>query len=450
MVSTLIYFVLALLLLITVHEYGHFIVARWCGVKVLRFSFGFGKVLARWHDKKGTEYAWSLLPLGGYVKMLDETEGEVPVEERHLAFNNKSVWARIAVVIAGPLFNFIFAFLTLWLVLVIGIRALAPMIEGIKPNSMAAKAGLQAKEEIIGLNGEPIRSWRDFQYELLPLIGSDEVITIETKSMIDGHKRTVQLPMADWHLDAQKPDPLASFGIVPFIPTIPPVVGEVVANSPAQTAGLQTGDLIKTVEGKPLNDWLDLVDLVKEKPNQRLVLSIMRQHQLQTIVLVTGSQNNQGKTEGFIGVRSQKVDWPDSWLRVQRLGPIAAIGEAFKQTLELTHATFALMGRLVTGKLALKSISGPVGIAQGAGESGRSGLAYYLSFLALVSISLGVLNLLPIPMLDGGHLLYYAIEIVICRPLSDSVKTAGMYIGLTFLIGLMILALSNDIARLTS
>ncbi|KTD65880.1 RIP metalloprotease RseP [Legionella spiritensis] len=448
MVLTLVYFILALLLLITVHEYGHFIVARWCGVKVLRFSFGFGKVLARWKDKKGTEFVWSLLPLGGYVKMLDEAEGEVPPNERHLAFNNKSVWVRIAVVIAGPLFNFLFAFLALWLVLVIGIRSLAPMIEDVKPNSLAAKAGLQANEEILALNDQKIRSWRDFQYALLPNIGSDETVVIQVKSMTDNQKRTVILPLANWRLDSKKPDLLASLGIVPFIPTIPPVIGEVVKDSPAQLAGLQSHDLINAVDGKPLNDWLELVELVRTRPDQRLTLSINRKGRFITLSVLTGSHLNNGVQEGFLGVRSQKVNWPKTWLRVQREGPLDAIGTALKQTYGLTETTFALIGRFITGKLALQSISGPVGIAQGAGESGRSGLAYYLSFLALVSISLGVLNILPIPMLDGGHLLYYLIEIIRRRPLSEEVKTAGLYIGLAFLIALMLLALSNDISRL--
>ncbi|KTC78052.1 RIP metalloprotease RseP [Legionella brunensis] len=448
MVSTLFYFFLALLVLITVHEYGHFIVARWCGVKVLRFSFGFGKVLARWHDKKGTEYAWSLFPLGGYVKMLDETEGEVSEDERHLAFNNKSVWARIAIVVAGPLFNFLLAFFALWLVLVIGIQSLAPMIEKVKPNSIAAIAGLEAKQEILALNNNEVGSWRDFQFALMPLLGSDETVDITVKSLRDGKLKSLALPLSQWEMDAKNPDPLGSLGIVPFIPNIPPIVGEVVADSPAQRAGLQIGDVIKRMNGKPLNDWLDLVDYVRQHPNDSLILAILRQGKNHTLQVQIGTKTEGGNKEGFLGVRSQKVNWPPEWLRFQRQGPIEALGTAFSQTIELTGATFSLIGRFATGKLGLKTISGPVGIAQGAGESARSGLAYYLSFLALVSISLGVLNLLPIPMLDGGHLLYCIVEIIRGRPLSDEIKSFGIYLGLVFLVALMILALSNDLSRL--
>ncbi|STX28059.1 membrane associated zinc metalloprotease [Legionella beliardensis] len=448
MFLTIVYFIIALVILITVHEYGHFVVARYCGVKVLRFSFGFGKVLGRWRDKHGTEFVWSLLPLGGYVKMLDESEEPVPNEEKHLAFNNKSVFARIAIVIAGPIFNFLFAFVALWLVLIIGIYSLAPVVETVKSGSPAAMAGMAANEEIIAFNEAPIKSWRDFQYALIPLIGSDETVTLTLKSLKTGQQKKVALPLATWELDAKNPDPLKSLGITPFIPTIPAVVGETVTDSPAQKAGLQAGDYIKQVNGKPLQDWLDLVKYVSDNPNKRLNLTVARGKQILQFSFMIGSQTKNGHTTGFIGVRSQKVDWPKQWLRYQHENPLQAIGTALTQTVELTKATFSLMIRFFTGKLAVQNVSGPVGIAQGAGESARSGFVYYLSFLALVSISLGALNLLPIPMLDGGHLLYYLIEIIRGQPLSDAAKSIGFCIGLVLLIALMGLGLSNDLARL--
>ncbi|QMT61183.1 RIP metalloprotease RseP [Legionella sp. PC997] len=448
MLSTLLYFLLALVLLVTVHEYGHFQVARWCGVKVLRFSFGFGPILARWCDKKGTEYAWSLFPLGGYVKMLDESEGEVPENERHLAFNNQSIWKRAAIVLAGPFFNFLFAFVALWWVLVIGMQSLAPMIESVKPNSIAGQAGLKAKEEIIALNDTKINSWRDFQYAIMPLVGSQETIQLTLKSLVDGHIHTVSLPLTNWKIDSKKPDALQSLGIEPFIPSIPPIVGEVVPDSPAAKAGLENGDKILSVDGKPFNDWLFLVDYVQTRPDKQLTLSVNRKGHIHKVIVHTGSQKNKDKIEGFLGVRSQKVQWPAHWLRLERQDPLTAVGTALKQTVQLTGTTFILMGRLVTGKLGLNNISGPVGIAQGAGDSGRSGLASYLFFLALVSISLGALNLLPIPMLDGGHLFYYLLETIRRKPLSDGLKSAGAYLGLLLLAALMFIALSNDLSRL--
>lgn len=450
MVFTLFYFLLALLLLVTVHEYGHFLVARLCGVKVLRFSFGFGKVLARWHDKKGTEYAWSLFPLGGYVKMLDETEEAVPVNEKHLAFNNKSVWVRIAVVIAGPLFNFIFAFIALWLVLILGIQSLAPMVDSVTPGSIAAFAGVEPKQEIIALNNKSVRSWRDFQFALMPFLGSSETIQLKVKSLLDNQQKNIELPLEKWVLDTKKPDPLASLGIVPFLPKIPPIIGEVVTDSPAQLAGLQTGDKIRQINGKPLMDWLDLVEYVKLHPETQLNLDVDRNGQIISSQVQIGTKLINGYKEGFLGLRSQKVDWPPQWFRLERQGPIQAVKTAFIQTIELTRATFSSIARFITGKISVQNISGPVGIAQGAGDSARSGLTYYLSFLALVSISLGVLNLLPIPMLDGGHLLYYLIEIIKGKPVKDSTKTVGLYLGLLLLISLMLLALSNDIARISN
>lgn len=448
MLLMLFYFFLALLLLITVHEYGHFLVARLCGVKVLRFSFGFGKTIASWRGKHGTEYVWAFFPLGGYVKMLDEAEGEVPAQERHLAFNNKPIWARIAIVLAGPLFNFLFAFVALWLVLVIGIKSLAPMVSDVKPGSVVARGGLLANQEILSLGGNKITSWRDFQYALMPLLGTSEPVKMAVKSSVDGTQKTVFFSLANWSLDAKNPDILDSLGIVPFIPTIPPIVGEVMPASPAQAAGIEVGDVVVSVNGHKIVDWFMLVDFVKARPNQSIWLKISRQGIRKTFDIHVASEKRKGKEEGFLGVRSQPFEWPAHWWRLQREAPIPAVGIALRQTLVLTGSTFVLIGRLIVGKLPLHSLSGPVGMAQGAGESASSGLPYYLSFLALVSISLGVLNLLPIPMLDGGHLLYFLIELIRRRPVSDDIKSIGIYLGLVLLVTIMIIALSNDIARL--
>lgn len=447
-VATLFYFILALLLLVTVHEFGHFIVARWCGVKVLRFSFGFGKVLASWRDQRGTEYAWSAIPLGGYVKMLDEEEDPVAECERHMAFNNQSLWKKIIIAFAGPLFNFVFAYIALWLVLVVGIYSLAPMIASVTPGSVAAKAGLSSQQEIIALNHRPIVSWRDFQYALMPYIGSADSVPITVKSMRDGMRSTYELSFAEWPFDGKNPDVLASLGIKPFIPHILPIVGSVLPDSPAQTAGFEVGDVIVAVDGVQIADWLGLLDKVKQNPGKLMSFAIKRHEKGLLLSAKLGTVTSEGQTMGLLGVRSKQPDWPQGWLRIQRQGPIDALGSAFRQTIELTGASFALVGKLVTGKVSLQGVSGPVGIAEGAGESARGGFSYYMAFLALISISLGVLNLLPIPLLDGGHLLYYFVELIRRRPLSMEFKSIGMYIGFTFMIALMVLALTNDLGRL--
>lgn len=448
MFSMLVYFVLALLLLVVVHEYGHFFVARCCGVKVLRFSFGFGKVLASWHDKRGTEYTWSLIPLGGYVKMLDEAEAEVPANERHMAFNNKPVLVRIAVVLAGPLFNFIFAFFALWLMMVFGTKSLIPIIDKVIPGSIAAQATLSTKQEIVSLNGHKTVGWRDVVYGMARLSGTQSPVSITVKSLSDGQQTTHFLSLATLVLDEKK-DTLAAIGVIPFIPTVPPVIGEVISDSPAQIAGLQQGDVIKSVAGQNVDRWLTLVDVIKKHPDENIILQIDRQGKSFPVKVFVKRAMHEGQAQGYLGVRSQDPALLfEPWLRLQRETPLKAVSTAFKQTVDMAGATLTLVGQLVTGKLSWHSISGPVGIAQGAGESASRGLSDYLFFLALISVSLGVLNLLPIPMLDGGHLLYYLIEITLQRPVSDKMKSVGAYVGMMLLGTLMIVALHNDITRL--
>lgn len=449
MIYTALYFIIALLLLVIVHEYGHFLIARCCGVKVLRFSFGFGKILARWYDRRGTEYTWSLIPLGGYVKMLDETEGDVPENQRNMAFNNKSVWVRIAIVLGGPLFNILFAFLALWLVLVIGIQSLIPIIDDVKPGSIAALAGLTAKQEIVSINDQKMTGWRDVQYTLALLSGTHDPVTMTVKSLKSKQETTHVLSLTTWTLDAKDPDVVNSLGLVPFVPAMPPVIGEVLFESPAYVAGLRKGDVITSANGHAIPDWLALVNYVKEHPDKSILLHVERHGESLTVTVHSSVVMNDGKAYGRLGLRSEDpTQLVSRWFRTYHEGPLQALGTAFRQTMDLTAATFALTGRLITGKLSWHSISGPIGIAQGAGASAHGGLSYYLFFLAMISISLGVLNVLPIPMLDGGHLLYYLIELVLRRPVSEVVKSIGAYIGVGLLLILMVVAVHNDITRL--
>lgn len=444
---TFIYFVIALLLLISIHEYGHFLVARLCGVQVLRFSFGFGKVLLRWVDKRQTEYVISALPLGGYVKMLDEDDADklLSSAEKHVAFNNQSVYARMAIVAAGPLFNFILAFVLLWLVLVIGVQSIAPIISSVKPNSIAAQSGLTTRQEIIEVNGAKISSWRDFQYAFIPLLGSDKTIQIKTSSKLDSSIRTVYLSLSKIKFDHKINSILEILGIVPCMPSIPPIIGQIIHDSPASKVDLVINDTIQAVNGHPIHDWLEFIEQIRRQPNTMLKLDIIRNKQKYSVNITSASQIIDGQQTGYVGLYAKKITLPAHWLRVQKEPVMPAAKHALIQTMDLIAASYATFWRLVTGKLGFGTISGPIGIAKAAGDSARMGLAYYLSFLALISINLGVLNLLPVPLLDGGHLLYLIIELISGRSISKQIKTAGANIGFIIVIFLMFFAITNDL-----
>lgn len=441
---TILWFLLALFILITIHEYGHFIVARLCGVKVLRFSFGFGKVLWSWRGKKGTEYAISMLPLGGYVKMLDEREGPVPKNALMLAFNNQSLGKRIAIVAAGPLFNLLFAVLCFWLVFMIGMKSIAPVIDQTLPDSLASKAGFKPQDEIVSVNNQPVSSWQGFQYALIPWLGSGSDLPVQVKSRQTAGVRPLHLSLQDWSSGEKKQDLLTSLGIVPFFPTLPLIVEKVVDNSPAQLAGIEPGDRIETLNGKRVKSWMAFVSDIQNKPGTWITLSVLHENVSKTLKMKTGIAND----KGFIGLGIRPLTLPSEWLRHQRQGPLQALGSAISQTSALTASTFVLFTRLVTGQLTVQALTGPVGIAKGAGQSARNGFVYYLSFLGIVSISLGALNLLPVPILDGGHLFYYLIEFIKGKPLSQNVQDIGYYLSLLFLGAMLAIALFNDIYRL--
>ncbi|MGV3739805.1 MAG: RIP metalloprotease RseP [Gammaproteobacteria bacterium] len=444
MLSSLFYFFVTLLLLILVHELGHFLTARWCGVKVLRFSFGFGKVIGQWRDKNGTEFIWALLPLGGYVKFLDENEGPVAPKLQHQALNRKSRWIRVLVVFAGPLFNFLFAFILMWLVAVLGIKSFAPRIEDVKPNSVAAIANIGKMQEIIALNNKKINSWRDVHYALMPLIGSTKEVSITVKSLEDGKISTHFLPLSQWTFDTKHSDLLDSLGIVPLFPQLPITIGTVHPDSPAQIAGLAPDDVVLAVDNQPISDWSSFVQYVHARPGSHLVIKISRQGQIR--ILPVHLREQEDSKTGLLGISPRSPEIPSDWLRLERSGPIDALGYAWHQTITFMQTTITLMGRTIIGKLPLNQLSGPIGIAKAAGESVQIGPVYYLFFIALLSISVGVLNLLPIPLLDGGHLLYELIEVIIRRPLSKELKTKGIFVGMVLVFILTLIALYNDLA----
>lgn len=424
--------------LVTFHEAGHFLMARLSGVRVLRFSVGFGKPIWSRFDRHGTEFAVAAIPLGGYVRMLDEREpGVVPGERRpgDVSYNDLSVWWRITIAAAGPLANFLLAILVYWALFVVGSVTPVPML-GVPPEgSPAAQAGLPAGNEIVSVDGTRTRSWQEVNMALAARLGDSGAVRIGTRTPGSEQVREVSLPVQSWHRGEDEPDLLGSLGL---IPALPPLVGEVLPDGPAAAAGLQRFDRILAVDGEPVQSWVDWVEVVQQAPGRPLAVEIERRGQ--RLALTLRPQAQAGGSVGYVGVAP-----PTNEIRY---GPFEALPRGIAETWDKTVLTLGLLKKMVTGDVSMKNLSGPITIAKVAGDSARSGLRFYFGVLALLSISLGVLNLLPIPILDGGHILFCAAEAATGRPVSERAQAVGTQIGLFLVAGLMILALYNDIARL--
>ncbi|MBC3922409.1 sigma E protease regulator RseP [Pseudomonas lurida] len=438
----------ALGVLVTFHEFGHFWVARRCGVKVLRFSVGFGMPLVRWHDRRGTEFVIAAIPLGGYVKMLDEREGEVPVDQLDQSFNRKTVRQRIAIVAAGPIANFLLAMVFFWVLAMLGSQQVRPVIGAVESDSIAAKAGLVAGQEIVSIDGEPTTGWGAVNLQLVRRLGESGTVNVVVREQDSTTETPRELALDHWLKGADEPDPIKSLGIRPWRPALPPVLAELDPKGPAQAAGLKTGDRLLALDGQPLGEWQQVVDLVRVRPDTKIVLKVERDG-AQIDVPVTLSVRGEAKAAGgYLGAGVKGVDWPPSMVREVSYGPLAAIGEGAKRTWTMSVLTLESLKKMLFGELSVKNLSGPITIAKVAGASAQSGVADFLNFLAYLSISLGVLNLLPIPVLDGGHLLFYLVEWVRGSPLSDRVQGWGIQIGISLVVGVMLLALVNDLGRL--
>ena len=440
-------FIIALGVLITVHEFGHFWVARRCGVRVERFSIGFGKALWRRTDKSGTEYVIALIPLGGYVKMLDERAEPVAPELRHYAFNNKTVGQRAAIIAAGPIANFLFAIFAYWLVFIIGVPGVRPVVGEITPNSIAAQAQIQPGTELKAVDGIETPDWDAVRLQLVAKIG-DEHTTLSVAQFGSNQRQDKTLDLRQWAFEPDKEDPVSSLGIRPRGPQIEPVLSEVQVNSAASKAGLQAGDRIVKVNGQPLTQWMTFVTLVRDNPDKPLALDIERQGSSLSLTLTPDSKQVNGKAEGFAGVVPKVIPLPDEYKTVRQYGPFSAVLEASDKTWQLMKLTVSMLGKLITGDVKLNNLSGPISIAQGAGMSAEFGVIYYLMFLALISVNLGIINLFPLPVLDGGHLLFLAIEKLKGGPVSERVQDFSYRIGSILLVLLMGLALFNDFSRL--
>lgn len=438
----------ALGVLVTFHEFGHFWVARRCGVKVLRFSVGFGRPLLRWHDRQGTEFVIAAIPLGGYVKMLDEREGDVPEALLGQSFNRKSVRQRFAIVAAGPLANFLLALLFFWLLAMLGSQQVRPVIGAVEADSLAARAGVPVGAEVLAVDGRATLGWGEVNLQLIRRLG--ESGTLRLRLLEPGSTLEVErsLVLDGWLRGAEEPDPLASLGIRPWRPQTAPLLAQLDPAGPAQAAGLREGDLLKALDGQALDDWQQVVEAVRARPGQRIALQVERDGRAFVVDLTLAARGEGAARAGYLGAGVAGGEWPVEMLRDVRHGPLDAVGEGLARTWSMSLMTLDSIGKMLFGELSVKNLSGPITIAKVAGASAQSGLGDFLSFLAYLSISLGVLNLLPIPVLDGGHLLFYLVEWVRGRPLSERVQAAGMQIGISLVVGLMLLALFNDLSRL--
>jgi regulator of sigma E protease len=446
---SLLAFILAIGVLVTVHEFGHFWVARRLGIKVLRFSIGFGKPLwKRTFGADRTEFVVAALPLGGYVRMLDEREGEVAAEELPRAFNRQPIGTRVAVVVAGPLFNFLFAILAYWLMFVAGVPGLRPVVGDVTPGSYAAQAGILAGDEILSVQGEPTPTWESVNMMLLDAsLDESDAIELDVRNSAGAERRLgVQLDGPEQLLE--KGGVLHNFGLEPW--QLPAVLDEVVAGEAAEAAGLQPGDRIVAADGEPVAGWNDWVEYVRARPEQSIRVEVLRDGTPRTLELVPRSVDGEGGTHGFIGA---SVRLPDAGQHatmrvVVHHGPLEAVPAALGKTWDITTLTLRTLWKMLTGKASVENLSGPISIARYAGESAAIGLTTFLAFLGIVSVSLGVLNLLPVPVLDGGHLLFYLVELVKGSPLSEAAQLAGQKIGIFLLLMLMTVAFYNDLARL--
>lgn len=445
---TILWFLLALGILVTFHEFGHFYVARRCGVKVLRFSVGFGKPLWTWVDKQGTEFCVAAIPLGGYVKMLDEREGNVPKEQLSQAFTQKKPWQKIAIVAAGPLANFILAVLFFWILLLPGGTDVVPFVGEVKSGSLADQAGLETGQEILAVDHHPTPTWRDLNQQLLARLGESGGLSFRVRYPDSDLEYNSTVVIDHWLSDQDNPNPIDALGLTLYQPKIVPTIGRIVPDSPAAQAGLEVGDTLIAADQTELKVWSDLVNYVQDRHNQAILFEVLRGEERLSLKLTPKAITVNGKTRGQIGISPVIPRWPDEMLRPYRYSLPEAFVKATEKTWDTAGFVLLSLKKLILGQISTKSLSGPITIAKVAGDSAKAGWASFVGLLALLSVSLGVFNLLPIPVLDGGHLVYHTVEWIKGRPVSDRIQMMGYQVGLVLVGAIMLLALYNDIMRL--
>ena len=435
--------------LIAIHEFGHYFVARKLGVKVLVYSIGFGPTLLKWTSKKsGIQYQLSALPLGGYVKMLDEREGNVAEEDLPKAFNRQHPWKRIAIVAAGPLVNLAFAVLLFWILFLPAQEQLNTRVGAVLPNTPAAEVNMQVGDKITAVDGKAVSTWEKLSYSLVDRVGETGQIQVQAERQ--GELKQFSLPIEQFLKDQSK-SPLETLGFVPYRPEIPAVVSKLSEDGAAIRQGMKEGDKIIKIDGQPVKNWFDVVTVVQASPEKLLKIDVLRNNQVVHLdIMPQAKRDNMGQVSGVLGVQSDagKVKVPAEYKQTIQYTPVEAFAMAVDKTGQLSSMIFNSIVKMVRGLIGLDNLSGPITIAKVAGQSAEMGWQTFISFMALMSVSLGILNLLPIPMLDGGHLVYYFIELIRGRPVSEQVQLVGLKIGMLLLGSMMILALFNDFMRL--
>ncbi len=443
-------FIIALGILVAVHEFGHFWVARKCGVKVEKFSIGFGKALWTKRGADGTEYSVSVIPLGGYVKMLDGRVDDVPPAMQKQAFDKKPLWQRTAIVSAGPVFNFLFAIIVYWLIFLIGISTVKPIVGDVTPNSIAAQAGIESGMELTSVSGIKTTDWGAVSMRIASHIG-DEQMTVTVISPGDsGVEETKILDISAWSFDPEEDSVIMnSLGFMPYRPGALTTVSLVSDGSAAEQAGFKAGDKIVSIDGEVIQNWEQVVETISLSPGIEMTVSVERDGSLIRLVLNPATRElDGGRVIGFAGLAPEFEEWPQQYRINLQYGVIDSVGKSIDKTGQVIALTFSMLKKLIVGDVGIDNLSGPISIAKGAGATAEYGLVHFLGFLALISINLGIINLMPLPVLDGGHLLFYAIEAIIRRPVPEKVQEIGFRIGGVIIFSLMTIAVFNDFMRL--
>ena len=443
-------FVLALGILVTIHEFGHFWVARKVGVKVIKFSVGFGSPLWKRKGKDGVEYLLGVVPLGGYVKMLDEREGEVQEKDRPFAFNRQPLLSRTAIVFAGPLSNFLFAIAAYALVALIGVEDIRPIVGRVVEGSPAATSGIVKGDEVVAINGRSNSSWSENRLFLFDQVfsGSDIELTVRHQ---DGRNSQHYISAPGGTDDELTPDVLESVvGIYSYIPPLPPVIGGVMEGSPAALAGLKLDDRVISVDGIAVEEWMEVVNYISQRPSTPIELMLLFDSSERIVEVTPRAVAVEGEVIGQIGAYLKPVPFPEELKVKIQLGLGEALLKGVESTWGMSTLTLKVLGKIITFQTSTDSLSGPISIAQYAGQTAQLGISEFILFLAIISVSLGVLNLLPIPLLDGGHLFYFLVEFITRRPVSKQFMIIGQQIGIFVLVMLMSVAVYNDIVRLSS